>query len=81
MICKQDTHLISMDKQGFDIIMNSYKEQLKNNQIKYIKQFVFFKNISIKPLMQLFIHMKIEKFYEKNIIYDYNEDTNYIYFI
>ena len=39
MICKTESHLISLSKEGFDNIMGAFKVQLMEENIKFLEKF------------------------------------------
>ncbi|KAL4496193.1 hypothetical protein ABPG72_012930 [Tetrahymena utriculariae] len=81
MVCKEDSHVMTLKKDGFDKIMGYYNNVIINERIEFFKQFEFMKNIPESKLMVLLHETKIEYFTRSQIIYKEKDHINNVYLI
>jgi hypothetical protein len=56
MVLREDTHLMSLSKEGFNIIMSHYKDNILKAQLDFFKNFSFFCNLNDTTLMRYMIY-------------------------
>ncbi|EAS02812.2 cyclic nucleotide-binding domain protein (macronuclear) [Tetrahymena thermophila SB210] len=81
MVCREDTYLMTLNKQGFEKIVGAYHEYIVRERLAFLQRFSFFKEIHPSKLLSILLFMNIEKFEQKNVIYKQGDDIDYVYFI
>ncbi|KAL4448757.1 hypothetical protein ABPG74_012846 [Tetrahymena malaccensis] len=81
MVCREDTYLMTLNKQGFEKIVGAYHEYIVRERLAFLQKFSFFKDIHPSKLLSILHFMNIEKFEQKNVIYKQGDDVDYVYFI
>ncbi|KRX01056.1 Cyclic nucleotide-binding protein [Pseudocohnilembus persalinus] len=80
-ICRVDTHLLTLTREGYNKIMYEYQKRLQQDQLDYFGKFEFLKYIP-KPRLLMFLHsIKQAKFNKHNVIYNEGDKVENIYFI
>lgn len=81
MVCKEDTHLMTLKKDGFDKIMGHYNSVILNEKLKFFKKYEFLRDIPTSKLMVLLHETKIQFYSKKQIIYTEKDPLTYLYFL
>ena len=81
MVCKTDTHLIILSKNGFDRIIGELEKQKIMNKIQFLKQFEFFKFIPNSKLMSLLMDFEELIIYKNHYLYKEGDQINEIYLL
>ncbi|KAL4466991.1 hypothetical protein ABPG74_010588 [Tetrahymena malaccensis] len=63
MICKQDTHIMSLSKEAFDKLLGKYHERVKQEKIGFLRQFQVFDGVPTSKLLSVIFSE------EKNIFF------------
>lgn len=69
MVCKEDTHVMTLKKDGFDKIMGYYNNVIVAERVEFFQLFEFMKQIPESKLMILLHETKIEYFTRNQTIY------------
>ncbi|EAS02811.2 cyclic nucleotide-binding domain protein (macronuclear) [Tetrahymena thermophila SB210] len=81
LICKEDTHFLTLTKEGYEQIIGVYETRILDETIKFLRSFHYFKNIVRSRLLQILCWMKEQIYFKKNIIYKQGEISNSVIFI
>ncbi|KAL4456521.1 hypothetical protein ABPG74_000628 [Tetrahymena malaccensis] len=78
---KEDTHFMSLSKEGFNKVFSIYKAKILEDQIQFLHNFSFFRDLSKFSLLQLLYHFKIEVFSCKQVIYSQKDNADKLYLV
>ncbi|KAL4505385.1 hypothetical protein ABPG72_002447 [Tetrahymena utriculariae] len=78
---KEDTHFMSLSKEGFNQVFSIYKAKILEDQIQFLHNFSFFRDLSKFSLLQLLYHFKIEIFSCKQVIYSQKDSADKLYLV
>ncbi|EAR88756.1 cyclic nucleotide-binding domain protein (macronuclear) [Tetrahymena thermophila SB210] len=78
---KEDTHFMSLSKEGFNKVFSIYKAKILEDQIQFLHNFSFFRDLSKFSLLQLLYHFRIEVFSCKQIIYSQKDSADKLYLV
>ncbi|EGR29986.1 cyclic nucleotide-binding domain protein [Ichthyophthirius multifiliis] len=81
MICKSDTHLIVISKNGFNKIIGELCRQKILEKINFIKQYWFFSQIPNNKIMSILMYFKIENIQKEKYLYKEGEQIKDIYLL
>ncbi|KAL4449888.1 hypothetical protein ABPG74_015007 [Tetrahymena malaccensis] len=81
MVCKEDSHLMVLSKEGFEKILGSYQQSIVKQKVSFLKSFSFFEKVANSQLMSFLHCFKIITFTPKSTIYQENDPANEIYLI
>ncbi|KAL4510175.1 hypothetical protein ABPG72_010368 [Tetrahymena utriculariae] len=81
MICKQDTHIMSLSKEAFDKLLGKYHERVKQEKIGFLRQFQVFDGVPTSKLLSLIHDMKTNVYQINNILYEEGDKVEDIFFI
>ncbi|EAS00767.3 cyclic nucleotide-binding domain protein (macronuclear) [Tetrahymena thermophila SB210] len=81
MVCKEDSHLMVLSKEGFEKILGSYQQSIVKQKVSFLKSFSFFEKVANSQLMSFLHCFKILTFTPKSTIYLENDPANEIYLI
>ncbi|KAL4448756.1 hypothetical protein ABPG74_012845 [Tetrahymena malaccensis] len=81
LICKEDTHFLTLTKEGYEQIIGVYETRILDETIKFLRTFHYFKYIVRSRLLQILCWMKEQMYFKKSIIYKQGEISNSVIFI
>ncbi|EDK31573.2 cyclic nucleotide-binding domain protein (macronuclear) [Tetrahymena thermophila SB210] len=81
MVCKEETHLMTLTKNGFDKILGQYHEQIKIQRLGFLKSYSFFNNIPNSNLLSILLDIKIEVYPKKALLFAQGDEVKNIFFI
>ncbi|KAL4432122.1 hypothetical protein ABPG74_014376 [Tetrahymena malaccensis] len=81
MICIEDTHLLTISKQGFEQVFIKYIQEQIIEKLAFFKQFSFFKYIPDSRILNFINSAKKMKYINKQVIYQEGDPVDFIYFI
>ncbi|KAL4466350.1 hypothetical protein ABPG72_001028 [Tetrahymena utriculariae] len=81
MVCKEETHLMILTKNGFDKILGQYHEQIKIQRLGFLKSYSFFNNIPNSNLLSILLDIKIEIYPKKTVLFAQGDEVKNIFFI
>ncbi|KAL4438753.1 hypothetical protein ABPG74_013426 [Tetrahymena malaccensis] len=81
MVCKEETHLMTLTKNGFDKILGQYHEQIKIQRLGFLKSYSFFNNIPNSNLLSILLDIKIEIYPKKSMLFAQGDEVKNIFFI
>ncbi|EAS03427.2 cyclic nucleotide-binding domain protein (macronuclear) [Tetrahymena thermophila SB210] len=81
MVCIEDTHLLTISKEGFEQVFIKYIQEQITEKIAFFQQFSFFKYIPGSRILNFINSAKKMRYINKQIIYQEGDPVDLIYFI
>eukprot|EP00347_Sterkiella_histriomuscorum_P006060 403354217 len=76
-----DTHFLTLDQKEFDILIKEVQEKQMNEELKTIKKFPIFGQLTKLTLHKLYLYIKIVKLKRGQIVYKEDDQVTHLYLI
>jgi len=70
-----------LSKEGFDKVFSAYKTKIFEDQIQFLGNYSFFRDLSKFTLLELLYHLRTETFTSQSTIYSEKDSSEFIYLI
>ena len=81
MVCREDSLLLTLDKASYTYIIGRFKSEQDQQQLEFLKQFLFFQNIPSSNFLSLQKFTTTLNLGNRCTVYDEGDHSNGVFFI